>query len=292
VACGFALYLNKRTWLEGWDLENGLKRIGLRRRKIKMTPAVILLTGFLAGFMIPEPASAYADQESVRQQTLDIVASEEFMPITVVKRWQLSETSPDENDDNDSSNWLSRFLSWLMTSNHTDSSTPWYQRPEDWIRLLLWSITLAFLGWLVWRYRHWLSQINFQRSSPPTALMVAGLDLHESPLPDDIPAAIREALQQNNVRLALSTLYRATLLSIHQHTPIPPGLTEQECLHHLRTHYQGRTDTQASDIEILSQLTPLWSRHAWGHQPIAIDSIEQLTRRFENELAPQGGVSS
>lgn len=310
VACGFALYLNKRTWMEGWDLENGLKRIGLRRQKIHTAPAIAIIAGLLISSLASEPASARradtdsssADtyqisthqnttyhnstyQHTIRQSTIDIVASEEFMPIEVITHWRLRE-APDQEDDDTTESWLSRFLGWLMKSGHSEHSPHWYQRPEDWIRLLLWGVTLALTGWLVWRYRYWLAEVTFRQSSKPIPLMIGGLDLHEESLPDDVPAAIRAALQHNNIRLALSILYRAILLSIHQQTPIPAGLTEQECLDHVRAYHRG-----SADVEILSQITPLWSRHAWGHQPVATDSIEQLTQRFENERHQQRGAS-
>lgn len=55
VACGFALYLNKRTWLEGWDLQLGLTRLG-RHRATRTGATVLMLLALL--LPLPEPVTA------------------------------------------------------------------------------------------------------------------------------------------------------------------------------------------------------------------------------------------
>ena len=45
VACGFSLYLNRRTHLEAWDIELAFRR--LRQRLLSTVPAVLLAVGLL-----------------------------------------------------------------------------------------------------------------------------------------------------------------------------------------------------------------------------------------------------
>src|SRR4029079_19757194 len=63
VAGGFGLYLNRRTLLEGWDIEVALRRRAERRTaavRAALTAAVVLLVSFFACF--PVRASAQAPQ--------------------------------------------------------------------------------------------------------------------------------------------------------------------------------------------------------------------------------------
>ncbi len=83
VACGFALYLNKRTWLEGWDLQLGLSRLGERRRAAKNIIGTLLVLVLAAPFMEPAQAQTAASSTttSEQQQVIELLASPEFMPL-------------------------------------------------------------------------------------------------------------------------------------------------------------------------------------------------------------------
>lgn len=98
VASGFALYLNKRTWLEGWDLELGMRRIGERRRSLtSSTLAVFCLLPILA--LAP---AQQARAGNPQQDAIEVVAGPDFMPIEVQEQWRLRsdndtmEAVPDE----------------------------------------------------------------------------------------------------------------------------------------------------------------------------------------------------
>ena len=56
VAAGFSLYLNRRTWLEAWDLEIGFRQLA-RRLTVTAAPPV-MVAGLALLFALPPPAAA------------------------------------------------------------------------------------------------------------------------------------------------------------------------------------------------------------------------------------------
>ncbi len=128
VATSFALYLNQRTWLEGWDLQLGLTRIGERRRRAGHGGAALLV--LLALFSAaPHPAEAQApptgqaesastDKDAPKQQALDLLASDTFMPFEERQDRRLRESLRDD-DDNDS--WWRDLLEKLLERDRDNS---------------------------------------------------------------------------------------------------------------------------------------------------------------------------
>jgi hypothetical protein len=55
VSCGFALYLNRRTTLEAWDIELGFRKL---RQRVLGSALTILLSSFLTLALLPVPAMA------------------------------------------------------------------------------------------------------------------------------------------------------------------------------------------------------------------------------------------
>src|SRR5690606_23788070 len=100
VCCGFALYLNKRTWLEGWDLEPGLRRIGAQRRP---GITVLLLAALLLPAFAPPPARA---DTPAREQAIEIIAGEDFMPMRLEHGWR--------QRDEYHNDLLDRAIRWLL----------------------------------------------------------------------------------------------------------------------------------------------------------------------------------
>src|SRR5690606_4979238 len=121
VCCGFALYLNKRTWLEGWDLELGLRHIGARRTQRRTSSLSVLLV-LLLPLLLMTPHRSLANDVpdaapvDTRQQAIDILASPAFMPMSVEDSWRLRnhDETDDEDDSDESESWLSKLLEYFI----------------------------------------------------------------------------------------------------------------------------------------------------------------------------------
>jgi hypothetical protein len=101
VAGGFALYINRRVWLEGWDVELAFRRLQRRVR------AVAALAGVALALALAAPAPAHAapdppprcpvDRAEDAKQCIDAVLAEpEFETREKVEYWGLKSSDPEE----------------------------------------------------------------------------------------------------------------------------------------------------------------------------------------------------
>lgn len=280
VACGFALYLNKRTWLEGWDLQLGLTRIGKRRRS--GTVAAVLLLALLAP-VLPEPASAEPTPKhktnTEQQQVIELLAGEDYMPFETrtSREWK----NRDEDASEESSWWE---IFWEAFFDRTDdgaerSSKP-LNIPDTLIWVVFWALFAAIVLWLLMKVA---SQIGFsgpirkRKHAIPTH--VAGLDIRHHSLPDDLEQAVNSALEENDIRTALSLLLRVSLATLLREYPVAlaAGSTEQHCLRTLQ-----REHGQASGIEVLKQVVNAWVRTAWAHRPVSEGDVRELLAQWQS----------
>jgi hypothetical protein len=280
VCSGFALYLNKRTWLEGWDMELGLRRIGERRTlaQQRIGPALVLLCLLPLTLMLPSGnANASSNTaDSARDDAIAIVAGEEFMPLQVVERWQwkTQENRMDEADDD----WLLRIMRWLFERDVSATS-----RQSDWslsdvLRALLWVLVISALLYGLWHYRRWLAGLPARwRPAPAPITHIGGLDIRPESLPDDIATEVMKHIHHGDLRQAISLLYRATLsrLTSDGQMLLLPGATEQEALQRCRDQHQDR-----AGVALLAIITPLWISTAWAHRPPAADSLLTLVQHW------------
>jgi hypothetical protein len=274
VSCGFALYLNKRTWLEGWDLELGMRRIGERRRSVAGIGTLLLLCTLTLTAALP----ADAETDTAKQQSIEILASEQFMPMPIEESWQWRDRDTQmQSQDKAEVEWLVKLLKWLFDE---EGQRDYNNLPSlsDIFRVLLWAVAISLLLWVLWHYRRWLASLPARRRRQPTRLThISGLDIRPESLPEDIPASMLSTLDQGNVREALSLLYRATLsrLAAQMHVVLLPGATEQEVL--LRFHQQHPDHT---GVALLDRITPLWISTAWAHRPPQQDELRDLIGRW------------
>lgn len=269
VACGFALYLNKRTWLEAWDIDLGLRRIGLRRG------AGAMAAGFLLCLTLPLVAGhARADtatKATPKQQAIHILAGPDFMPLQTHHGWR-PRSFVHEPD------WLKKLLTLLPHLHHRSSATDWSTLAGA-LRFMLWVVVISLALWLLWHYRRWLAALARRQGPERAPPSVAGLDIRPESLPPDTGSAVRDALAAGRTREALSLLYRASLsrLVSREGLALTRGATEGECLRAIREY--ERADRW---LPLMEPLTRLWVTAAWAHrvppEPEIMACLEQWQR--------------
>lgn len=277
VACGFSLYLNRRTHLEAWDVELAFRR--LRQRLLGALPALALACGLLlwpahheawaAPTAQPEEVQAGPESKRLLNQPLTSEAAHEridalldqppFQHRETVTRWRLGDA-----DDPQQPGALARLIERLL-----QGGSFWHglERLAQVLEVLLWAAVALLVALVLWRYREWLQTFggrvrlpNRRRTEPPTQLF--GLDVAPQSLPDDI-ATEAERLWPFDPRAALALLYRGLLCRLLHDFQLPLKAA----------HTEGEVLRQVHDLQLeplarfAEQLTAHWQRQAYGHDP-------------------------
>ncbi|NKB38685.1 MAG: hypothetical protein GKR93_16250 [Gammaproteobacteria bacterium] len=262
ICAGFALYLTRRTELEGWDIELNFRRIAGRLRKLR-APLIICLSWIgltLSTVLTPVPAYALGQVES-KEMIAEVLSQEQFGKVETVKRWVLV-------DDKTENKNLDFDLSWLISA--LKGLVKWFGEtlPEiaGLFKFLLWTIAIILILYLVSRFTSWLDWLGLpqiksgKKYVPPSRLF--GMEINSESLPEDIVGSVRNLILTNQFREALSLLYRASLIQLiylHQ-LEITESTTESECK---RMVSLLRPEDEA---KYFSSLTQTWLFLAYAHE--------------------------
>jgi hypothetical protein len=241
VAAGFALYLNRRTLLEGWDLEVALRRIAARA-----APAVFLI---VLGAL---PFLAHA-QKDPRKEIAEVLKAPEFGYEREVERWMPRAAEKEERKltlpDFSFGAWLAKLVQYL-----------------------LWGVVAAAIGYVLWWIVRNLPRFGNASAAPeryqaPAALF--GMELAPQTLPADVPAAARKLVREGKPREALALLYRGALSRlVHQRgVELHASHTEMEVL-------------AAAPSDYLRRLIEAWRACAYADRVPPAPAIEALAQGF------------
>ncbi|RBH55012.1 MULTISPECIES: DUF4129 domain-containing protein [Pseudomonas] len=289
IACGFSLYLNRRTVLEAWDIELIFRQ--LRQRLLPVVAALLLGVGLLSmpfaspvmaaeppapdtPRLLKQPLTSQASQDAIKAQ----LQAPPFKNPETVTRWRLGEASA-KTGDKASSGWLKALL------ERFDSRIVGTLAQS--LEILLWAALFGLLAWLAWRYRNGLQTFVGRRPKPrakavPSATpQLFGLALDIDSLPGDI-AASAEALWPQQPREAMSLLYRGLLSRLlHDYQlPLKSADTEGQVLERL-----GQLPEPA--LQAFSQeLTRHWQNLAYGHRLPTAHQQQALCENWRQLFGP------
>ena len=252
VAAGFALYLNRRTLLEGWDLEVALRRLAERHAAL----AAALLLGL--SFLLNAPLSHA--QKDPGHEIAEVLKAPEFAHERETMRWRLRLR---EHDIPDAGPREPRGLAFGKMLSEV-------------VRGLLWLAIAAAIGYLAWQLASGLRLGPFFASPagepyrPPRTLF--GMELAPESLPADVAAAAAELGRQGKARDALALLYRGALSRlVHQRgVRLLPGHTEAEVL--------GLAPAESAAY--LKALVAAWRGCAYASRPPGGATLQQLADGF------------
>jgi hypothetical protein len=257
VAAGFALYLNRRTQLEAWDVELALRRYA-RRERLAPAAAIVLLA-FVCGVVTNvEGKEATSPAEAIKQ-VLDDPAFNQYED---VKR--LRYTGP----------------GWSSEPSKRERTPP----PEgiglfaELARLLVWIGLGVLLVVALYHLRRlvpaWIGQPRTRRPAPPAAIF--GLEIAPESLPPDVAAAALAAIDEGNVRGGLSLLYRGALSAlVHgEGLEIAAGDTEGDCAR--RVAALGN----AQRARFFGELVRAWQSAAYAGRLPETDALRGLCREW------------
>ena len=281
AAAGFSLYLNRRIWLEGWDIEIGFHR--LRRRlagrqggAAGAVAAVAVLCGWLLAVAVPGDVMADGggvDRQSAKAAIARIMEDEDFNQQRTVHSLKGDWEWTVEDDGSESSPWLLEFASAMAEG----------------MRLLLWAAVVIAVVMLVVRYRQWLTYARIPAEGVGEAPVVPesmfGLAVGRDSLPEDVVARVRALWRQGRCRAALALLYRASLTVLMERDAyvFNEALTEGECM---------RLVNAGPSREIsgyFAELTRHWLALAYGHRVPDGEAVEWLCRRWPEVFGEPAG---
>jgi len=277
VAAGFALYLNRRTLLEGWDLEVALRRIAEQRsgaaRGIAVAAVALLATALLA--LAPAgQAQAQAPEASAaknpRAEIAEVLKDPEFPHTRETTRWQRRGSGEIDIGGQD------RDWTWLRAIGYAFAKLS---------EVALWIGAAPLVSFaLLWASRMMPRAPLSPRASyrPPPSLF--GMELAPETLPDDLQGAVRALLAAGRVREALGLLYRATLSAlVHGHgIELQASDTEGDAL--ARVHAHG----EAATAQYFGVLVVHWQSAAYARRLPASADVERLLAAYAERFAPGG----
>lgn len=304
VGAGFALYLNRRTQLEAWDIELAFRSIAKRLGALG-----ILFAFALAGLM----------------PTSDVVAAipESDANTAAVETEVATESSIDEDDEDDDEEWTAevieaRELKAVFTTQARDAKfatqvgetlqaktfgekktlqrweriDPLTDQPNrsesPFIAFLsqifgfvaefgLWILLAVLIVFVILRFSQWrLPLLERLRQRSATAAARVEDDVVPETLPDDIVAAARALFARGAVRAAMALLYRGACagLPLGPGITLTPGATESDILR------QVRAIEDANMRDALVDIVRSWQRTAYAADLPDAARFEAITARY------------
>ena len=256
VAAGFGLYLNRRTLLEGWDIEVALRRIAERHAAAVM---VLILSFSSALTLISWPQAAVAQEKNPKKEIAEVLKAREFGYYRDSAHWEPRDPSkPAETKGLD--------LSFLEAIGYALSKVA---------EVVLWGAVAAALAYALWWLARRLPQAAEPRPEayrPPAALF--GMELVPGKLPDDVPGAAAALAREGKLREALSLLYRGALSE----------LVYKRGVQLLASHTEGEAVRLAA-MPYFALLVEAWRRCAYARRFPSASEIEGLVSAYKAAFA-------
>ena len=230
VACGFALYLNRRTQLEAWDIDLAFRRLRARLQGLgKLLGVLLLCAGALplsvraaaATVDVPKPVASNLEQvfgqsagadRRFAEAAAEVYRDPRFGGERKLRRWTFKyATEPDARTQPLSFPLLARLLAAAFKG-------------------LLWLLLIGAAGalvWFAWRWRKRLAPTADEAlpALPQSLQASAGA---AASLPADLAGATRALWQARQRREALALLYRGCVERTAQLLQQPPAAEATE----------------------------------------------------------------
>lgn len=269
VTAGFALYLNRRAILEGWDIELALRRLEERLRAATNRIAVVLILVVAIIFVVSGPRPAFAldaPGKSAQDEIRSVLKSPEFSQHKEVTRWRYVGASSDAAGHR-SVPALWRYLSALFGKIS---------------EVALWIAAAVLLVAALYYLRRLVPEPQLRKGTryhPPNTLF--GFDLAPESLPEDVAGAAADMARKGRLREALSLLYRGALSALtHRYQlQLGPGDTEGDCVLAV-----GRTVPASADYFV--RLVGAWQAMAYAARNADAAGIERLCDEWRPHFSP------
>jgi hypothetical protein len=251
TGAGFGIYLNNRTWLEGWDVE-----LAFRRLSGRIGGAALIMVVACCAWMPTEIRAA--ETRDPMEVIREVKADEAFKVHKVTQRVPKPRESRwtwDFSGIIEAAAFLGRVVMWLLAA-----------------------ALVAWLIWILWKNRRALRLGTDAKANPAArkARVVMGMEISPETLPADIPAAAMALWRQGRHHEALGLLYRGAISRIIETAgvQIHESDTEGDCLR--RVEEAGTT----ARPDYFRGITGAWMRLAYARLDPDEVEIEALCRQW------------
>lgn len=296
VGAGFALYLNRRTWLEAWDLELGFRRLAARLARAGRAAAGLLLALGLSGLAaasgesfaaevstpverrapaIQSPCEQRRAREAelagspspVKRALAEIMGEPELQICATEERWRFRD---DDRPDGR-----------VSPGSPEEGRARWFAAVVEHALWFALGMFLAVAGWGLWRQVPRPRGARQPRAAAVKVPLLLGRNERVVPPDSELGTAAWRLWSAGQPREALGLLYQGSLtgLATRHGLPVAASATEEDCLH--------LAAAQLRDPELLGffrQLTRAWQATAYAHRPPdeadAWHLCEQWSRHF------------
>lgn len=292
VAGGFGLYINRRTWLEGWDIEVQLRRMA---RRLGAAAALLLALGLPLGALAQDTGAPPANELTTDIGTLLAEARDHT-------REQAQAQAGEPPAEDAVSGPLAEVMA-LPEMPHERTESTWGLKGSETqtdldlpdlplgplseilaVILKIAIIALVAVGLMV--LIRAISRARFGGAADATEdkdaqTRLPALLRDAEPLPEDVVAQARLRWREGRKAEALGLLYRGALrhLVVHRGLAIPDGATESDCLRILRAQLLPDEQTY------FASLTLLWQAAAYAHsfpeEATATRLMDQWSRWYQ-----------
>ncbi|MFK8028672.1 MAG: hypothetical protein AB8G18_00390 [Gammaproteobacteria bacterium] len=276
VGAGFALYLNRRTHLEAWDIELSFRRLSERLSRGTTTLATITAAILCVALSVISPTEIQAQEtpaapdssyelpstEQARQTVKEIYAGDEFGEQINDRVWRLKETDEDTTQaDSDMLRSIGPIIALFAKLLKY---------------LLIAVVVIAIVVWFI-KERKRLLQLKSPAKKVDTSNDVIEAEEEQLFVPDaDVPEVVRKLWEEGKARESLSYLYRSALsfLVTRHELLIGDHATEEDCLQLVRANASEQVSLYFSDI------TRQWRLLAYGKRKPEDSMVSDLCARW------------
>ena len=284
IAGSFALYINRRTELEAWDIELDFRKLAQRLKEASKQLFSILATTLFVTMIISSSNTVQADEkadnevEILSANRLPASQSKEIIQ-QVMKNKNLGERK--------------RVKRWVTIKK---DELPTLAGDEGFLKSFskLFSFLVEFGLWLLigigilllFYFRdHWLHLLNIQvgkkKSDYESPEVMFGMDVRPESLPNDIPGEAQALWQKGQQRESLSLLYRGALVQLinKESVQLQNSFTEGDVLRHAKN--------KLSDMKqaYLVRLTQQWRLIAYAHRNPSEEDMQILFNGWHSDFA-------
>ncbi|MEM9236800.1 MAG: DUF4129 domain-containing protein [Verrucomicrobiota bacterium] len=248
IGAGFGIYVNHRTWVEGWDVEIAFRRMANRLQGV----VGVIVAGLC---LILSPTLRADEAEVVIDQVL---AHEDFEihkeTIKTPKTWD----------------WLENLFDWESSGSGVGSG---FEVLVGMVKIALIVGLIALLGWLIYRYRHVFQRSGSGggRAARKQATVVMGMAVAPESLPEDVSDTALRLWREGHRHEAMSLLYRGAISWMINRggVEIAESDTESDCLNRARS-------AGVHHVDYFDGLTRQWMMLAYAREEPGDGEVEQL----------------
>lgn len=272
IGGGFGLYLNRRIHIEAWDLELRFRRLAARLRDGALAAAFAVSLALPAVLGLGVPADAFAAAPDAKPAavvntnnadpdrlapptTLRAVFGDEHRadPEKFGRAVDAAFHEPELGERQTVRQWQLKNRTPSKPAEQTPMP-PWLDAIVGFFSLVgeygLWVLAAIVLLVVLFNIRRWLPWVGDRVARRLPSEIAENPLAVTTPLPDDVPQAVRRLWQDGRRREALALLYRACVagLATRLGTPLPPGTTEAQCLRRARALHDADGEQGLRDI--------------------------------------------